>query len=108
MESHLKLYIFGDQTFDIQLHLKELLRNRDNPVLEDFLVKAYDGIRAEIYKMPRLQRDGIPRFTSVDDLLLWDQSGKRCIPLDMAVSCMFQLGIFLRWVLENPLPWPTL
>ena len=97
MADQLKLYLFGDQTYDIQLHLKDLIRYRHNPVLEDFLVKAYDAIRTEIYKLPREIRDDLPRFTCLDDIICWKQGGKRCIPLDMAVTCMYQLGVFIRY-----------
>ncbi|KAL2170142.1 hypothetical protein VTG60DRAFT_5164 [Thermothelomyces hinnuleus] len=61
----------------------------------DFLVKAYDAVRAEIYQLPRPLREDVPRFTCLDDLILWDHSTKRFIPIDMAVICMYQLGIFL-------------
>ena len=96
MADHLKLYLFGDQTYDIQPCLKDLLLHRQNPVLEDFLVKSYDAVRTEIYKLPLQVRDDLPRFTCLDDLVLWKQSGKRCIPLEMAVTCMYQLGAFIR------------
>lgn len=96
MADHLTLYLFGDQTYDLQPHLKNLLRSRGNPVLEDFLTKAYDAVRAELYKLPQEVRDDLPRFTCLDDLVLWNQSGKRCIPLDMAVTCLYQLGVFIR------------
>ncbi|KAI5927308.1 beta-ketoacyl synthase [Camillea tinctor] len=98
MADQLKLYLFGDQTYDIQAHLKELLRYRNNPVLESFMTKAYDAIRLEIYKLPVETRDDLPRFTCLDDLVLWKQDGKRCIPLDMAVTCMYQLGSFISQV----------
>ena len=92
----MKLYLFGDQTYDIQPDLKELLRYRHNPVLEDFLVKAYDRIRQHIYELPSEIREKLPRFTCLDDIVLRKQDGKRCIPLDMAVTCMYQLGVFIR------------
>lgn len=96
MVDQLKLYLFGDQTYDTQSHLRELMLYRHNPVLEDFLVKVYDTIRTEIYKLPAEIRDDLPRFTCLDDLVLWKQDGKRCIALDMAVTCMYQLGVFIR------------
>ena len=96
MADQMKLFLFGDQTFDIQLHLQNLMRYRSNPVVEDFLVKAYNSIRQEIYQLPREVRDDLPRFTCLDDLLLRKPGGKRCIPLDMAVTVMYQLGIFIR------------
>ena len=94
-EQH-KLYLFGDQTFDVQPHLKGLLCHRDNPVLEDFLLKAYDALRKELYMLPAEIREDLPRFTSIDDLLLWKNDGKRCIALDMALTCLYQLGTFIR------------
>ncbi|RYP04526.1 hypothetical protein DL764_004388 [Monosporascus ibericus] len=95
MVDQLKLYLFGDQTYDIQSSLKDLMRYRNNPVLEDFLLKTYDEIRTEIYKLPAETREDLPRFTCLDDLVLWKHDGKRCIPLDMAVTCMYQLGSFI-------------
>ena len=96
MSDHMKLYLFGDQTYDIQPEFKDLLLHRRNPVLEDFLVKAYSTIRKDIYKLPKEIREELPRFTCLDDLILRKQGGKRCIPLDMAVTCMYQLGVFIR------------
>ena len=92
----MKLYLFGDQTYDIQPELKVLLKHRHNPVLEDFLVKAYDTIRKDLYQLPDEIREELPRFTCLDDLILRKQGGKRCIPLDMAVTCIYQLGAFIR------------
>ncbi|KAI0017593.1 ketoacyl-synt-domain-containing protein [Xylariomycetidae sp. FL0641] len=95
MGDSMKLYLFGDQTFDIQADLKSLLRCRQDPVLEDFLEKAYEALRVEIYSLPSEVRDDLPRFTSLDDLVLWKQDGVRCIALDMAVTCLYQLGAFI-------------
>lgn len=96
MAKQMKLYLFGDQTYDTEPYLKNLIQNRNNPILDDFLVKAYDTIRAEIYTLSPEIRDQLPRLTCVDDLVLWKQGGKRCIPLDMAVTCMYQVGVFIR------------
>lgn len=95
MADRLKLYLFGDQTYDIQPRLKELLQHRDNPILEAFLEKTYDAVRVEIYKLPQNIKEDLPRFTSTEDLVLWSRSGKRYVPLDMAVTCMYQLGAFV-------------
>lgn len=100
MADHLNLYLFGDQTFDIQPALKNLAEHRSNPVLEEFLLRAYAAIRQEIFNLPRKDRDFLPRFTCLDDLLLWIPDGRRCIPLDMAVICMFQLGSFIRYIMS--------
>ena len=97
MTGELKIYLFGDQTYDIQPYLRNLKQYRHNPVLEDFLVKAYDAIRTEIYSLPCEIRDNLPRFTCVDDIISREKGGKRCVPLDMAVTCMYQLGVFIGY-----------
>lgn len=95
MADSLNLYLFGDQTFDIQPRLKELLRRRENPILDSFLERTYDVIRVELYRLPQDVKEGLPRFTSIEDLVLWSKSGKRYVPLDMALTCMSQLGTFI-------------
>lgn len=95
MPDHLKLYLFGDQTFHVHPHFKSLLQSRDNPVLDDLLVKAYNVIRTELHKMPLHFKHDLPRFTCLEDLVLWRQDGKRCVPLDMAITCLYQLGAFI-------------
>nr|ASU91368.1 non-reducing polyketide synthase [Nephromopsis pallescens] len=95
MADQLKLYLFGDQALDIQPYLKDLIQYKYNPILEDFLVKAYDAIRTEIYNLPREIRDDLPRFTCINDIIFRKQGGRRCVPLDMAVTCMYQLGVFI-------------
>ena len=96
MMDQMNLYLFGDQTFDIQPHLKDLVWYKTNPILEDFLLKAYNAIRTELYQLPRETRDKLPRFTCVDDIIFQKPGRERCIPLDMAVTCMYQLGLFIR------------
>ena len=96
MSDQMTLYLFGDQRYDIQPDLKDLLRYRQNPVLEDFLVKAFDTIRKGIYTLPYNIRETLPRFTCLEDLVSLKQGGKRCIPLEMAVTCMYPLGVFIR------------
>ena len=96
MTGHLELYLFGDQTYDVQPYLRDLLLNKGNPILDDFLVRAYDVIRAEIHTLPSEVRDELPRFTCLDDIILRKPGGTRCVPLDMAVTCMYQLGVFIR------------
>jgi hypothetical protein len=95
MTTPAKLFLFGDQTFDVQIHLKQLYRLRDDPLLDDFLVKSYVALRKEIYKLPAQVRDDIPRFTATEDLASWNQDGKHCIALDMAITCMCHLGVFI-------------
>lgn len=92
------LYLFGDQTFDVEPHLHKLLAARNtNAVLRDFLDKAYDTIRSQIFHLPKDVRHELPSFTDIEDLLLWKPSEDStcCVPLDMALTCLYQLGSFI-------------
>lgn len=92
----LKLVIFGDQTCDLRPHWKELFHLRNNPAVESFLVKAYDAVRNEVYKLPVDVRNDIPRFNCLNDLILSNRaSGRRCLAIDTAVSCIYELATFI-------------
>ena len=97
MVGQMKLYLFGDQTFDIKPHLGGLLGSRDDLYLHAFLRSAYNAIRAEIYRLPPAVRTDIPRFTGLEDLISFARGGgeRRCIPLDMAMTTLWQLGAFM-------------
>lgn len=95
------LYIFGDQTNDIGPHLKTLLleSQRGNVLLSDFLQRAYSALRKELYQLSVQEREAIPRFTSVEDLVLWrstsPEEARQCIPLDMSLTCMYHIAAFI-------------
>ncbi|KAK4227269.1 hypothetical protein QBC38DRAFT_499531 [Podospora fimiseda] len=96
--SELNLYLFGDQTFTIQPHLQHLLARTSTILpLYELLSKAYSAIRTELYTLPPHVRDDLPRFTCLQDLLLWDpaQAGRSCLPLDMALTTLYHLGSFV-------------
>ena len=97
MVGQMKLYLFGDQTFDIKPHLRGLLGSKDDLFLHSFLRTAYNAIRAEIYRLPPAVRNDVPRFTCLEDLISWGQGGGgwRCIPLAMATTTLWQLGAFM-------------
>ncbi|EUC44947.1 hypothetical protein COCMIDRAFT_37278 [Bipolaris oryzae ATCC 44560] len=97
MADNLNIYLFGDQTFDVEPHFSGLLEARDNLFLHTLLRGAYNAIRAEIYTLPPEVRNELPRFTCLEDLASWKHSGtgKRCLALDMAITTLWQLGTFI-------------
>lgn len=105
MAEHI-LYLFGDQTYDLNPQLKQLAHYKHNPLLKDFLTRAYDTLRVELFNLPSSIRDELPRYTCLDDVIFREQNAKRCIPLDMAVTCMYQLGIFIEYGC-NPTLWTS-
>jgi hypothetical protein len=94
------LLLFGDQRFDIGLLFPGLLSARDgNPMLRHFLERSWDALRTQIFELPRETGDVIPRYTSIEDLVLHRQLStgpSRSVPLDMALTCMCQLACFLQ------------
>ncbi|RDW64444.1 Male sterility, NAD-binding [Aspergillus mulundensis] len=95
MTNELKVYLFGDETFPLQPGLRTLLHHRSNIVLDDFLVRAYDAIRVLLYELPPAVRENLPNFTCLEDLLLWSPGVARCVPLEMAMRCLYQVGLFM-------------
>lgn len=100
----MELFIFGDQTLDVQPCLRGLAQHRHNPVLEDFFTKTYQVLRTEIDQLPHNVKVGLPRFTCIDDIIFRPPGSKSCIALDMAMTTFYQLGVFIRYVSDcNPL-----
>lgn len=99
--TQVSLYLFGDQTFDIGPHLKALLleSRRGNVLLDDFLQRAYSALRKELYQLSVQERESLPRFTSIEDLVLWrstsPQEARQCIPLDMSLTCIYHIATFI-------------
>ena len=99
--TQVSFHLFGDQTYDIGPHLKTLLleSKRGNVLLNDFLQRAYSAVRKEIYRLPLQERESLPRFTSLEDLVLWrstsPEEARQCVPLDMSLTCMYHLAAFI-------------
>ncbi|KAI3395988.1 hypothetical protein diail_558 [Diaporthe ilicicola] len=95
------LYLFGDQTFDVGPHLKALLleSQRGNVLLSDFLHRSYNALRTEIYQLSVQDRESLPRFTSVEDLMLWrtnsPEEARLYVPLDMSLTCLYHIAAFI-------------
>jgi hypothetical protein len=95
MAEHINLYLFGDQTFNAINQLSSLLQARDNLVLDCLLTKAYNALRTEIHELPSETSKSIPRFCAIEDLVNARKFGKRCVPLDMALTCLYHLSKFI-------------
>src|SRR5690349_610517 len=97
MVQQLKIYLFGDQTYDVHSKLRELLRYGQNPVLNCFFERVDSALRTEISKLPLNIREGLPQFSGVPDLLSWNRYDERlAVPFQMALTCIYQLGAFIK------------
>jgi len=97
MKEQFKFYLFGDQTYDVYTQLRELLHSQNDPILTSFFERAYYALRAEIGQLPPKDREELPRLSGIADLLSWGRWNRgRSVALDMALTCMYQLGSFIR------------
>lgn len=96
MANGVTLYLFGDQTYDGQSKLRRLFQHRNNPLLNDFLKRACHVIVHEIGSLPPNDRNSFPTFSSIEDVVSYEEMGKPCAALDMSTTCIYQLGTFLR------------
>ena len=102
MADSLELDLFGDQTYEVYPHLRALIHSRRNVVLQEFVRKAYNAICTELERLPRYMQDELPRYTCLDDLLVQEPSKKRCLPLDMALTSLYHLALYIRLVAFLP------
>lgn len=96
MASPHRVYLFGDQTFDIEDSLRSLLRCNDTLIVH-FFQDAYRAIRTEIGRLPPHARDLFPRFASVADLLSRRQSGFIHPAVEQFLCLTHSLGTFIRY-----------
>lgn len=92
------LYVFGDQTYEFQINdlRKLVLDGNSDPIVVEFLDRARRAIQNDLYQLRPEDQHYAPSFACVTDLFLW-KSGQ-CVPVDMAMLCLFQLGSFMRYV----------
>jgi naphtho-gamma-pyrone polyketide synthase len=95
MERSTQLLLFGDQTTSIETGLRQLLRIKGNVVLTAFLEQVHFAIRKEISHLSVSERGHFPRSTSVVELLT-KYNEKRNAALDSTLTCIYQLGCFIK------------
>ena len=97
MGKQIRIFLFGDQTYDTNAKLRTLLKSKDDPILISFLEQAYDVIRLEVGRLPLQQREVLPRFHNLADILV-RQRGVLSPAFQTALACIYQLGSFIRCV----------
>lgn len=92
--------MFGDQTLDVRPYLRHFTLHRDSPVLDDFLQRSFDAIREEIHQSPSHVRARLPRLTCIEDIIFRAHDDNSCLALDMACTCLYQLGVFIWYLCQ--------
>lgn len=90
-----RVYVFGDQTFNYEHSLAQLLRS-DNFHLTSFFRKCYSALQTELGRLPPYARDTTPKFTSITDLLTRKRDA--CIsPALKQVLCLIHAFAAFIW-----------
>lgn len=95
-DSPVRLYLFGDQTYDVADTLQDLTHVRDDALVSDFLEKASGVLKHEVSCLTAKQREQCPRFARILDLLPYYRAGTLNPALVQALTCVAQLGLFLQ------------
>ncbi|KAJ5575635.1 hypothetical protein N7535_002561 [Penicillium sp. DV-2018c] len=97
MEATSRLYLFGDQTADIDSGLRRLLHAKNDSLLVAFFQKCYYALRKEITSFSPSEREIFPRFTSIVDLLARHRESGPNPALESALTTIYQLGCFIHY-----------
>lgn len=95
-----KVYILGDDTFNYEPILAQLLRSDDHN-LNRFLRDAYAAIRLELGNLPLHIRDATPRFSSLGDLLTRKRNGSISPALEQVLCLINLFASFIKCVLAH-------
>ncbi|KAJ6183799.1 type I iterative polyketide synthase [Penicillium mononematosum] len=106
MTQNHQIYLFGDQTYDIDAPLRALLLHTD-PILTCFFERTFQLLRLEISQLPGQVRYGFPRFSSIADLVSRRRDTRLHSSLEMSLVLIYQLASFIRIHSEGGLVYPT-
>ncbi|GIZ44770.1 hypothetical protein CKM354_000795900 [Cercospora kikuchii] len=100
-----KIYVFGDQTYNYEQSLAQLLCS-DNVHLVWFFRDCYDAIRTELGRSPA-HGDETPKFSSISDLLTRKRDELLSPALDQLLSLIHNLAAFIWLHSEGRNTYPT-
>jgi hypothetical protein len=98
MADQMAFLLFGDQSLDTHDFLADFFRQGNPSVLSrEFLKLAGDALRDEIDKLPRVERQKIPLFRSLQQLNQRYHAIKIKSPgIDSALLCIAQLAHYIE------------
>lgn len=101
-----RLFLFGDQTYDFVPELRDLLTIRNNPILVAFLEQSHYVIRAQMIQKLTSKEYKQARTASLAEVLQKYVDGKLPSAFQTALSCITQLGFFMRQFDDPAIPYP--
>lgn len=100
--------LFGDQTADQYPLLCKIALRKENALVRNFVERVSVALREEVRALTRTQRDGIPDFLTVNDLVEnYYQAGKRIAMVESALLTISQIGHFIGYFSDNPAELPA-
>jgi len=94
--THSRVYIFGDQTYDICDLIVLLSSDRGNSLLAAFLENCALTIKEEVRKLSSRQQRQCPRFSKLVDLVPSWRSSTLNPALSQALTTAVQLGAIIQ------------
>lgn len=90
------ILLFGDQTAEQYPLLRKIVLRSKNPLVTSFLERISVVLREEIRKLPRTQRDVIPDFLTVSNLVeAYYEKGLKIPQLESSLVTIAQLGHYI-------------
>ncbi|KAF2470334.1 ketoacyl-synt-domain-containing protein [Lindgomyces ingoldianus] len=104
----MNVLIFGDQTADQYPLLRKASIRKNNALLSTFLEQVSVALREEVQKLPRTQRELIPDFLRVTDLVeAYYARGLKIPQLESCMVTISQLSHYIGYYGENPTEFPN-
>ncbi|CAK4034454.1 polyketide synthase [Lecanosticta acicola] len=91
-----RLVVFGDQTADFVAKLRDLLAAENNPVLTAFLEQSHYVLRAHMIQALPPQEHKSQRTANLAEMVQRYADGQMSSPFQTALSCVANLGSFIR------------
>nr|QDF82052.1 polyketide synthase [Aureobasidium zeae] len=94
--------LFGDQTAEQYPLLRKVVLRTKNALVLSFLERTVVALRAEIAQLSRPQRDAIPDFMTLNNLVdLYYEKGLKLPHLESCLVTIAQLGHYIGYFSEN-------
>jgi len=91
-----RIIVFGDLVYNFQQDLRQLLHNKSNANLVDFISRATFALCDECAKLPQLEQDRLPQFSTLVELLDNSDSAIAAPAVRFALLCLYQVGCFVE------------
>jgi len=90
------IFFFGDQTAEQYPLLKKIILRNKSALVATYCERVAAALRDEVLKLPRPQRDAIPDFLTLNDLVenYWAK-GQKLPQIESVMVTIAQLGHYI-------------